>query len=265
MSKKSTVANFATVQTEGKRKIERQIEFYNLDAIISVGYRVNSKRGTEFRIWATKVLKDHIVKGYTQNPKRLKELKKTLKLASEITHRKDLSGEEATAMLRTITDYAYALDLLDDYDHQRIRKYKTTKRKAKPITYAGVLTIINKMRETTPSGIFGAEKDQSLHSSLNAIMQSFDGKDLYPSLEEKAANLLYFLVKNHSFVDGNKRIAAVIFLQFLEKNNLLYHDDGSQRIANNALVAITLMIAESKPKEREVITAMITNLINKQN
>ena len=265
LNKKATVADFATVQTEGKRKIGRQIEFYNLDAIISVGYRVNSKRGTEFRIWATKVLKDHIVKGYTQNPKRLKELKKTLKLASEITHRKDLSGEEATAMLRTITDYAYALDLLDDYDHQRVKKYKTTKKKAKAIKYDEVLTIIDKMRETTSSEIFGAEKDQSLHSSLNAIMQSFDGKDLYPSLEEKAANLLYFLVKNHSFVDGNKRIAAVIFLQFLEKNNLLYREDGSQRIANNALVAITLMIAESKPKEKEVITTMITNLINKQN
>ncbi len=265
LNKKATVADFATVQTEGKRKIGRQIEFYNLDAIISVGYRVNSKRGTEFRIWATKVLKDHIVKGYTQNPKRLKELKKTLKLASEITHRKDLSGEEATAMLRTITDYAYALDLLDDYDHQRVKKYKTTKKKAKAIKYDEVLTIIDKMREATSSKIFGAEKDKSLHSSLNTIMQSFDGKDLYPSLEEKAANLLYFLVKNHSFVDGNKRIAAVIFLQFLEKNNLLYREDGSQRIANNALVAITLMIAESKPKEKEVITTMITNLINKQN
>jgi len=265
LSKKATVANFATVQKEGDRTVERNVEYFNLDSIISVGYRVNSKRGTEFRIWATKILRDHLVKGYTKNSKRLAELKKTLKLASEITHRKNLSGEEATAILRTITDYAYALELLDDYDHQRVKKYKTTKKKAKAIKYDEALSIIEKMRKATASDIFGAEKDESLHSSLNAIMQSFDDKDLYPSLEEKAANLLYFLVKNHSFVDGNKRIAAVIFLQFIEKNNLLYRDDGSQRIANNALVAITLMIAESKPEEKEVITTMLTNLINKQN
>jgi len=265
LSKKATVANFATVQKEGDRTVERNVEYFNLDSIISVGYRVNSKRGTDFRIWATRVLRDHLVKGYTQNPKRLTELKKTLKLASDVTRRKDLSGEEATAILRTITDYAYALDLLDDYDHQRIKKHKTTKRKAKDIKYDEALAIINKMRSVSSSDIFGAEKDKSLHSSLNAIMQSFDSKDLYPSLEEKAANLLYFLVKNHSFIDGNKRIAAVLFLQFMEKNNLLYKDDGSQRIANNALVAITLMIAESKPSEKEVITVMLTNLINQEN
>ncbi|MGD9109180.1 MAG: virulence protein RhuM/Fic/DOC family protein [Gammaproteobacteria bacterium] len=259
----SVVAKNATTAADGK---VYQVDWYNLDAIISVGYRVNSKRGTEFRIWATKILRDHLVKGYTQNPKRLAELKKTLKLASEITKRKDLSGEEATAILRTITDYAYALELLDDYDHQRVTKYKITKGRAKPIKYDEAIDIINKMRELSKfSELFGAEKDQSLHSSLNAITQSFDGKDLYPSLEEKAANLLYFLVKNHSFVDGNKRIAAVIFLQFLERNKLLYRKDGSQRIANNALVAITLMIAESKPEEKEVITAMITNLVNKHN
>lgn len=263
LKKSSVCAKYARTAEDGKKY---QTQFYNLDAIISVGYRVNSKRGTEFRIWATKILRDHLVKGYTQNPKRLAELKKTLKLASEITKRKDLSGEEATAILRTITDYAYALELLDDYDHQRVQKYKTTKRKAKSIQYDEALDIINKMRKISKfSELFGAEKDQSLHSSLNAITQSFDGKDLYPSLEEKAANLLYFLVKNHSFVDGNKRIAAVIFLQFLERNKLLYRKDGSQRVANNALVAITLMIAESKPKEKDVITAMIANLINKQN
>lgn len=259
----SVVAKNATTAADGK---VYQVDWYNLDVIISVGYRVNSKRGTDFRIWATRVLRDHLVKGYTQNPKRLAELKKTLKLASEITKRKNLSGEEATAILRTITDYAYALELLDDYDHQRVRKYKTTKRKAKTIKYDEAIDIINKMRELSQfSEIFGVEKDQGLHGSLNAIVQSFDGKDLYPSLEEKAANLLYFLVKNHSFVDGNKRIAAVIFLQFLRKNNLLYRKDGSLRVANNALVATTLMIAESKPKEKDIITAMITNLINKKN
>jgi len=163
----SVRAKYAHTAEDGKTY---QTQVYNLDAIISVGYRVNSKRGTEFRIWATQVLRDHLVKGYTQNPKRLAELKKTLKLASEITHRKSLSGEEVTAILRTITDYAYALDLLDDYDHQRIKKHKTTKRKAKAIKYDEVISVINKMRESASSSIFGVEKDQSLHASLNAIM-----------------------------------------------------------------------------------------------
>ena len=242
--------------------VTRHIEFYNLDAIISVGYRVNSKRGTEFRIWATNVLKQHIVQGYTVNEKRMKELKQTLKLASDISRRKVLSGDEATILLQTVSEYATALDLLDDYDHQRVAIGKVSKRKAKSVTYEETMKLIDAMRQKFgDSAVFGREKDDSLHSSLNAVMQSFDGKDVYPSVEEKAAHLLYFLVKNHSFVDGNKRIAAAVFLRFAEKNKLLYDKEGNKRIADNALVAMTLMIAESRPQEKEVITAMLTNLI----
>lgn len=263
LERDSVVAKNATTAADGKIY---QVDWYNLDAIISVGYRVNSKRGTEFRIWATNILKQHIVKGYTSNKRRLKELKRTLKLVADISQRKLLSSSESTALLNTISDYAYALDLLDDYDHQRVKSIRTTIKKAKSITYIEAIEIINRMRDKfKDSAIFGQEKDDSLNSSINVIMQSFDGKDLYPSLEEKAANLLYFLVKNHSFVDGNKRIAAVLFLLFLEKNGLLHHKDGTQRVANNALVAITLMIAESKPVEKAVVTAMVANLINQKN
>jgi prophage maintenance system killer protein len=235
---------------------------YSLDVIISTGYRVKSKRGTEFRIWATNVLKQHLVQGYTANEKRLKELKKTLRLASDISKRKTLTGDEASILLQTVSEYATALDLLDDYDHQRVAIGKVSSRKAKPVSYEETMKLLNAMRQKFgDSALFGKEKDQSLHSSLNAVMQSFDGKDVYPSVEEKAAHLLYFLVKNHSFVDGNKRIAAAVFLRFADKNKLLYDKDGNKRIADNALVAMTLMIAESRPMEKEVITAMLTNLI----
>ena len=258
----ATVAKNATVQNEAGRSVARNIEYFNLDAIISVGYRVNSKRGTEFRIWATHVLKQHIVQGYTVNEKRLKELKQTLKLASDISKRKALTGDEATILLQTVSEYATALDLLDDYDHQRVKIGKTSRRKAKSVTYDESMKLIDIMRQQFgDSAVFGKEKDESLHSSLNAVMQSFDGKDVYPSVEEKAAHLLYFMVKNHSFVDGNKRIAAAVFLRFADKNKLLYDKAGTKRVADNALVAMTLMIAESRPQEKEVITAMLTNLI----
>ena len=256
----TTCAKIAQVAADGKI---RQMDIYNLDAIISVGYRVNSKRGTDFRIWATNVLKQHIVQGYTVNEKRLKELKQTVKLASEISRRKKLSGDEASALLQTVSEYVGALDLLDDYDHQRVTIGKVSKRQAKSVTYEETIRLIEAMRQKFgDSAVFGREKDNSLHSSLNAIMQSFDGKDVYPSVEEKAANLLYFMVKNHSFVDGNKRIAAAVFLRFADKNRLLYNKEGGKIIADNALVAMTLMIAESHPKEKDVITAMLTNLIS---
>ncbi|MDF7824779.1 virulence protein RhuM/Fic/DOC family protein [Pontiellaceae bacterium B12227] len=262
LAKEATVAKNATVQTEAGRSVTRNIEYYNLDAIISVGYRVNSKRGTEFRIWATNVLKQHIVQGYTVNEKRLKQLGQVVKLAADISKRKTLSGDEASILLQTVSEYAGALNLLDDYDHQRVTIGKTSKRKAKPVSYEETLKLIDAMRiKFGDSAVFGKEKDESLHSSLNAVMQSFDGKDVYPSVEEKAAHLLYFLVKNHSFVDGNKRIAAAVFLRFAEKNKLLYDKEGRKRIADNALVAMTLMIAESHPQEKEVIAAMLTNLI----
>jgi prophage maintenance system killer protein len=259
LRRKSVVAKNATTAADGKTY---QVELFNLDAIISVGYRVNSKRGTEFRIWATNTLKQHLVQGYSVNEKRLKALQQSIKLASDISRRKSLSGDEATALLQTVSEYAYALDLLDDYDHQRVALRKTSKRKAKAVSYEEALELVEQMRITFgDSKVFGREKDKSLSSSLHTIMQSFDGKDLYPSVEEKAANLLYFLVKNHSFVDGNKRIAAAVFLRFADKNKLIYDRNGHKRVADNALVAMTLMIAESKPKEREVITAMVTNLI----
>ncbi len=259
LDRKATCAKIAQVAADGKT---RQMDIFNLDAIISVGYRVNSKRGTDFRIWATHVLQQHIVKGYTLNEKRLKELKQTLKLASDISKRKTLSGDEASVLLQTVSEYAGALDLLDDYDHQRVAIGKMSRRKAKSVSYEEAMHMVEVMRQKFgDSAVFGREKDESLHSSLNAIMQSFGGQDVYPSVEEKAAHLLYFLVKNHSFVDGNKRIAAAVFLRFADKNKLLYDKEGNKRIANNALVAMTLMIAESRPQEKQVITAMLTNLI----
>ena len=262
LDRQATVAKNATVQNEAGRSVVRDIEYYNLDAVISVGYRVNSKRGTEFRIWATNVLRQHLVQGYTANEKRLKALKQTLKLAADISSRKTLTGDEASLLLQTVSEYAAALDLLDDYDHQRVTIGRTSRRQAKPVTYAEVMDLIAGMRQKfRSSAVFGKEKDQSLHSSLNAVLQSFDGKDVYPSVEEKAAHLLYFLVKNHSFVDGNKRIAAAVFLRFADKNGLLRDREGGKRIADNALVAMTLMIAESRPQEKDVITAMLTNLI----
>ena len=262
LDRQATVAKNATVQNEAGRSVVRAIEYYNLDAVISVGYRVNSKRGTEFRIWATNVLRQHLVQGYTANEKRLKALKQTIKLAADISARKTLTGDEASILLQTVSEYAAALDLLDDYDHQRVMIGKTSRRQAKPVTYAEVMDLIAVMRQKFgASAVFGKEKDQSLHSSLNAVLQSFDGKDVYPSVEEKAAHLLYFMVKNHSFVDGNKRIAAAVFLRFADKNGLLRDREGGKRIADNALVAMTLMIAESRPQEKVVITAMLTNLI----
>jgi len=276
LDKAATTEESSVVQQEGNRKVQRKVRFYNLDVIISVGYRVKSVRGTEFRIWATSVLRQHIVQGYTANEKRLKarvkngefskqqlkDLKQTLKLASDISKRKPLSGDEASILLQTVSEYAGALDLLDDYDHQRFAIGKVSRRKAKPVSYEEAIHLVDVMRRKFgDSAVFGREKDESLHGSLNAVMQSFDGKDVYPSVEEKAAHLLYFLVKNHSFVDGNKRIAAAVFLRFADKNKLLYDKEGNKRIANNALVAMTLMIAESRPKEKTVITAMLTNLI----
>ncbi len=262
LSRASVVAVFATTGSDGK---VYQVEYFNLDAIISVGYRVNSKRGTQFRIWATQVLRDHLVKGYTANERRLNELEQSLRLVEHVLDRHDVSSDEAKALLKVVTDYTYALDLLDDYDHQRIPAAPVRKGRTVPISYEEAQRIIGRLRDKFGvSEAFGQEKDQSLHSSLNAIMQTFDGRDVYPGLEEKGAHLLYFLVKNHSFVDGNKRIAAALFLWYMEKNGLLYGDDGSKRIADPTLVAITLMIAESAPKEKDPLIRIVMNLISKR-
>lgn len=259
----STVAFFATVQNEGGRSVERQVEHFNLDAIISVGYRINSKRGTQFRIWATKVLRDHILNGFSVNERRLKELRQSIRLVGQVLDHYDISSDQAKSLLRVITDYESALDILDDYDHQRVRGLKLPPKEAFAIEYNEALRVIEQMRlKFGGSSLFGLEKDSSLRSSLAAVLQTFDGKDLYPSLEEKAAHLLYFLVKNHSFVDGNKRIAAALFLWFMEKNRLLYRPDGIRQIANTTLVAVTLMIAESKPEQKELLTRLVANLLH---
>jgi prophage maintenance system killer protein len=258
----STVAFFATVQDEGGRRVERQVEYFNLDAILSVGYRVNSLRGTQFRIWATQVLRDHLVKGYSVNAKRLKELHQSLKLIGQVLERYDVTTDQARALLHVVTDYASALNLLDDYDHQRVTVPPLEAGEARGIDYDEAKAVIGQLRRKFGgSDLFGREKDQSLGGSLGAVMQSFAGKDLYPSREEKAAHLLYFLVKNHPFVDGNKRIAAALFLWFMEKNGILYRTDGSRHLADNALVAITLMIAESDPQQKDILIMMVVNLI----
>ncbi|MBI4536630.1 MAG: virulence protein RhuM/Fic/DOC family protein [candidate division NC10 bacterium] len=262
----STVAYFATAQEEGGRQVTREIEFYNLDAILSVGYRVNSRRGTQFRIWATHILREHLLKGYTVNERRLKELNQAIRLIADLAERRELTGDEATALLRVVADYSYALDLLDDYDNQRMEVAGITRREAVPVTYDEAREGIERLRaKFKASSLFGREKDDSLRGSLESVMQTAGGKDVYPSIEEKAAHLLYFLVKNHSFVDGNKRIAAALFLWFLQKNRALYRPDGGKRIADNALVAMTLLIAESLPAEKSVLVSVIVNLINKRN
>jgi len=244
---------------------DKPVLFYNLDVILSVGYRVNSKRGTQFRIWATNVLKEHIVRGYTENARRLQELRQSLRLVEHVLDRHEVSSDEAKALLRVVTDYSYALDLLDDYDHQRVPAAPVQRGEVRAISYEEARRLIERLRDKFGApAIFGQEKDDSLHSSLNAILQTFDGKDVYPGLEEKGAHLLYFLVKNHSFIDGNKRIAAALFLWFMEKNGLLYGAGGRKRIADTALVAITLMIAESAPRQKESIIRIVMNLIGRK-
>lgn len=271
LDKKSVVAKFATTARDGKIY---QVDFYNLDVIISVGYRVKSKQGTQFRQWATQRLKDYLVKGYTLNEKRLKELdykysdlQKAIKLASNAGNIESLSSNEAKGILKVIEEYAYALETLDKYDHQKLSiETASSDEKIVKLTYDESIQQIYIWRDYQKAGnLFGNEKDQSFRSSLETIYQTFDGSDLYPSFEEKAANLLYFVVKNHSFSDGNKRIAAGLFVYFLDMNNQLLNESGNKRIGDNALVAITIMIAESKSEEKEMMIKLVVNLINNKN
>jgi prophage maintenance system killer protein len=266
----ATVRNFRTVRIEGKREVSRALVYYNLDMIIAIGYRVNTKRGTLFRIWANKVLKEYIVKGYVIDQRvkieQLEDLKKTVKLLSNVLDTKSLTANEATGLLKVITDYTYALDTLDRYDYQLLEINETTQEISFRATYENAIEAIDVLRRKFGSGgLFGNEKDQSFQSSINTIYQTFDGKDLYPSIEEKAAMLLYLVVKNHSFSDGNKRIAAFLFLWFLEKNGILYKANSSRLIENNALVALTLMIAESRTEEKDIMVKVVVNLINRNN
>jgi prophage maintenance system killer protein/prophage antirepressor-like protein len=252
---------------------DRPVNTFSLDVIISVGYRVKSLRGTQFRIWANSILKQYLIKGYSINESRLKEqekklneLKSTVNLLSNVLEHKQLNSDEATGLLKVVTDYAYALDILDKYDHQELKIEGTTPYELFIINYSEAKQAIYDLKDKFGgSSLFGNEKDESFKGSIATIYQTFDGIDLYPSVEEKAANLLYFVVKNHSFSDGNKRIAAYLFVWFLDKNNILYKPDGSKRIADNALVALTLMIAESKSAEKEIMVKVIVNLINIKN
>ena len=244
---------------------------YNIDVIISVGYRVKSKRGTAFRIWARKVLKDYLVKGYAVNERIRKEQIGELRqlvgmLGRTIQSQPVLSTDETSALFEVVTDYTYALDTLDNYDYQRLTIEKTTKEEPFHATYENAMEEINQLREKFGGSVlFGNEKDDSFKSSIGQIYQTFGGEELYPSVEEKAAMLLYLVTKNHSFSDGNKRIAATLFLWFLNGNRILYRADGSKRIPDNTLVALTLMIAESKTEEKDVMVKVVVNLINQQN
>lgn len=267
----STCAKNAQVRMEGNRMVTRSIPYYNLDMIISVGYRVNSIRGVKFRQWASSVLKQYLIKGYAVNEsmrkKQVAELRQLVQmLGRTLRHSPDPLKEEQSALVDVVVDYTYALDTLDDYDYQRLGIRNTTANGAFRATYEGAMQEIRQLREKFGgSALFGNEKDDSFRSSIGQIYQTFDGMELYPSVEEKAAMLLYLVVKNHSFSDGNKRIAATLFLWFMNNNGILYREDGTKRIADNTLVAITLMIAESRTEEKDVMVSVVVNLINKSN
>lgn len=250
---------------------DKPVAHYNLDVIISVGYRVKSTQGTKFRQWATRVLRDHLVKGYTVHEQRLREeaaklrdLQRTVDLLARTLTTQELVNDTGREVLWVISDYAYALATLDRYDHGTLSLGETTRQELRVIGYDEAISIVHSMKGEF-DGLFGIEKDQGFKSALGTIYQTFDGKELYPSVEEKAANLLYFIVKNHAFSDGNKRIAAALFIYFLAGNAILYRPDGSKRLADNALVALTLLIAESRPEEKETIVKVIVNLINRSN
>ncbi len=267
LDRNSVVAKNATTASDGKIY---QVEYFNLDVIISVGYRVKSQRGTQFRIWANKILKDYLIKGYAINQQvkaaQLADLKSTVRLLSNVIEHKQLTLDEANGLLRVITDYTYGLDTLDKYDYQQLEVDSTTPTEEFRATYEEAMEAIHLLQKKFGSSdLFGNEKDQSFKSSINTIYQTFGGEELYPSIEEKAAMLFYLVVKNHSFSDGNKRIAAFLFLWFLEKNGILYKSDGSKLIGNNTLVALTLMIAESRTEEKDVMVKVVINLINKNN
>lgn len=264
LDKNEVCAKFAHTTKHGAisdKSQTRELIYYNLDMIISVGYRVKSKNGIIFRKWATKVLKDYMIKGYAVNQKRLEYLEKTIKLI-DIAGRMDaeLKGSEAWEIIKVINNYSSALSLLDDYDHKRITKPMGTKND-KQVTYEDCMNIIGKLKFNSDSNLFGLERNEGLKEVIGTIYQSFDGKDLYSTIEEKAANFLYLITKNHTFIDGNKRIAATLFIYFLEFYNILYNEN-EQVIDNNTLVAITLLIAQSNPKEKEILIDLVMNFLN---
>jgi len=267
----ATTEFFSVVQNEGKRKVTRRVIFYNLDAILSVGYRVNSKRGTQFRIWANRILKEHLVKGYTINQKRLleqqqhiEELRGSIAMVERSLLEQVETIDEARVIVRLLSEFSKGLEILDDYDHETLATEGNTSTQAVVIGKEEFMTVVDAMRRDFDSGVFGKQKDASFDSSVNQIYQSFGGTEFYPTIEHKAAMLLYLVVKNHSFVDGNKRIAAALFLYFLEKNGLLYQSDGSRIIGNDGLAALTLLIAVSKPEEKNTMIHIVLSILNRK-
>jgi death-on-curing family protein len=270
---KSTVSKMETVQVEGSRSIKRVIEMYNLDVTIAVGYRVNSKRATEFRIWATKTLKEHILKGYTINQKRIKELKnkqleefkEAVGLIKKTVETKRLSSDENEGLLRVITDYANTWATLQQYDKGKLQTKKTTKVKNVldyNVSCEAILRLKDSLiKKKEASDLFGRERDDTLKGVLGSINQSFGGKELYLSIEEKASHLIYFVIKNHPFIDGNKRIGSLLFILFLARNKYLFNKKGEKKFSDNALVALALLVAESDPKQKDIIIKLIINFI----
>ena len=274
LDRETTCANFAHTKNYGRREgftQTKNVVLYNLDVIISVGYRVKSQRGTQFRIWANKVLKEYLVKGYAINKalteQRYTELKQLVAvLGRTVKAQEALTSDDALNLVEVVSDYAYALDTLDKYDYQQLAVEQTTHEAKFRATYEGAMQAIEELKaKFGGSQWFAHEKDDSFKSSIGQIYQTFGGQDLYPSVEEKAAMLLYLVTKNHSFSDGNKRIAATLFLWFMAGNGILYNPDGTKRIADNTLVALTLMIAESRTEEKDVMVKVVVNLINKNN
>jgi len=271
LKEESTIRKFRIVQNEGGRRVERDIDFYNLDVIISVGYRVKSFNGTQFRIWATKILKEHLIKGYTINEKRLlqsknhlQELQNTILFLQEKSKHKLLSGQEQE-ILGLLANYSKTLTLLEEYDKEKLSMIKKTKDKF-VLKYENAIKIIQEIKKELiakgeASDLFGQENDKKFQAILGSIYQTFDKKELYPSLEEKAAHLLYFIVKDHPFIDGNKRIASFLFIYLLDKNDFLYRKNGEKKINDNALTALTLLIAVSSLKEKDKLIKIITNLV----
>ena len=271
MDKKATIAIFATVQKEGERIIKRDVEFYNLDTILSVGYRVNSKQATQFRVWATKTLKNHLIKGYTVNEKRLlearekfQELQTAISFLREKSKKELLSGQ-AGEILNLLSDYSKTLTILEQYDKGQLKESKGGKTKF-VLKYDDCLKIIAELKKELvmkkeASDLFGNERDGSFEGIIKGLYQSFGDKELYPSIEDKASHLLYFIIKDHPFSDGNKRSAAFLFVYFLDKTNFLFKKSGERKINDNALVALALLVAESDPKEKETMVKIVKNLL----
>ena len=271
LEREATCAKIAQVQIEGNRKVTRNIPYFNLDMIISVGYRVNAKRGVKFRQWANRILKQYLVKGYVVNDRlrrdQLGELRQLVQVVGRTLQHQDITATaDGQALFDVVVDYTYALDTLDNYDYERLTIERTTSDEPFRATYENAMAEIRRLHDKFGgSKWFGNEKDDSFKSSIGQIYQTFGGEELYPSVEEKAAMLLYLVTKNHSFSDGNKRIAATLFLWFLNNNGILYRPDGTKRLADNSLVALSLMIAESRTEEKDVMVKVVVNLINQRN